>query len=165
MPISASLKAFVILLIFTCTVSCQQSVAKTDVAESKSSNFAVRLEVPVGTPGSMQYSEPVEGARGIWFGEAQSFHLAYAGLSKSTSGETVIHFEVVHQEKVAFLNLTEANIGQHMAIEVDGEAICAPILNSGLPVGGIIEGAGDDWNAEAASELVYSLKTGGQKRD
>lgn len=162
---SASFKAFAVLALFACSLSCQQAVAEADVAEANISNFAVRMEVPAGTPGSMQYSETVEGARGLWFGEAQTFHLSYAGLSKSPNAETVVQFEILHQEKVAFSDLTEANIGQHMAIEVDGEVLCFPILNDRLPGAGVIHGSGDDWETETARDIVYSLRTGGQERE
>ena len=164
MTISAFTKMFALLLIFTFGSSCQQPGVDPEAPTESISNFAVRMEVEPGTPGSMQYANPPESAHGVWFGVPQTFQLSYAGMSVGSRGELFIAFEIVKQEKIAFSDLTEANIGNHMAIEIDGEVICAPIVNDRLPGVGVIDGFAKEGGTDYAKDLVYSLKTGGKKR-
>ncbi len=52
---------------------------------------------------------------------------------------------------------TGANVGNYMAIAVDGEVISAPVIQSQLPGSGVIQG---DFTVEEAEAIVLQLKYG-----
>lgn len=80
---------------------------------------------------------------------------AAAGLDNS--GKWIIQFELTTEGGAVFGPYTGANIGQPMAIVLDGIVLSAPTIRARLDSGGIIEGNFDE---ESARTLALQLRSG-----
>ncbi|MBL8155840.1 MAG: protein translocase subunit SecD [Anaerolineae bacterium] len=80
---------------------------------------------------------------------------AAAGLDNR--GQWVIQFELTTEGGSVFGPYTGANIGQPMAIVLDGIVLSAPRINARLDSGGIIEGSFDE---QSAQTLALQLRSG-----
>jgi SecD/SecF fusion protein len=72
------------------------------------------------------------------------------------SGQPEIHFSLNNEGAAIFADVTRANVGQRLAIVLDGEVVSAPRINGVIPGGsGTITGA---FTEEEAFELATSLE-------
>lgn len=84
--------------------------------------------------------------------------LQAASARLSPSGTAYeIAFEMTPEGAVTFGNYTEANIGQPMAIVLDGIVLSAPRISSRIDGSGVIEG---DFTQEEAQQLALQLRSG-----
>jgi preprotein translocase subunit SecD len=82
---------------------------------------------------------------------------ANAGTTPAT-GEWVVSLEFDSEGSEAWAGYTSANVGNQVAITLDGRVISAPTINSAIP-GGTTEITGS-FNQESATELANQLKYG-----
>ena len=72
-------------------------------------------------------------------------------------GFWAVQFELRDAEKKAFHSLTQAHVGDYMAIILDGKVLMAPVIESPLPGSGIIRG---NFSQEEAIGLKVVLNSG-----
>lgn len=82
---------------------------------------------------------------------------ARAGLGGDTGVEPVVNFEFKPAGAAKFYELTSNNIERKLAIILDGEVKCAPVVHSALSSSGMISGA---FTASEAQELAMLLRAG-----
>ncbi len=77
------------------------------------------------------------------------------------TGQAEVHFTLNSEGAIKFAQITRANVGQRLAIVLDGEVVSAPNINSVIPSGqGSITGSFSDKEAfELATSLENPLKT------
>jgi protein-export membrane protein SecD len=73
------------------------------------------------------------------------------------SGQWLIEFSLNAEEGAAFGPYTEQNIGQPMAIVLDGVVLSAPTIQARLDTGGVIQGA---FTEQEAKQLALQLRSG-----
>lgn len=83
--------------------------------------------------------------------------LASAAASVSPTGSWFIQFELQPASRELFRNYTGANIGQPMAIVLDGVVLSAPVIQAQLDGGGVIEGS---FTETEAKQLALQLRSG-----
>ena len=69
----------------------------------------------------------------------------------------LIAFEIRPEFVETFATYTAANVGQPMALVLDGEVLSAPVLQAALSTGGVITG---DFTQEEAEQLALQLQSG-----
>ncbi len=72
-------------------------------------------------------------------------------------GKWQTHFVIAQDSKNRFGRFTEANIGQRLAIALDGQITTAPVINARIEDQGVIEGLSGQQEAE---DLALVLKAG-----
>ncbi|MEO1439878.1 MAG: protein translocase subunit SecD, partial [Chloroflexota bacterium] len=83
--------------------------------------------------------------------------LAAAAAVFSQQSGWVIEFEVASDAQDIFGDYTGSNIGQPMAIVLDGEVLSFPTIQAALPTGGVISG---NFTQEEAETLALQLRSG-----
>jgi len=83
--------------------------------------------------------------------------LASAAAAVSPTGSWYIQFELQPASRELFRNYTGANIGQPMAIVLDGVVLSAPVIQAQLDGGGVIEG---NFTETEAKQLALQLRSG-----
>ncbi|MFN8565766.1 MAG: protein translocase subunit SecD, partial [Anaerolineae bacterium] len=83
--------------------------------------------------------------------------LQSAAAQLQTSGQYVIAFQLTTDGAAVFGPFTAAHIGQPLAIVLDGTVLSAPVINSRLDTGGIIEGR---FTQQEAQTLALQLRSG-----
>ncbi len=73
------------------------------------------------------------------------------------NGEWFISFELTPEGSAIFGPYTAANVGQPMAIVLDGTVLSAPVINAQLTDGGIIQGR---FTEQEAQQLALQLRSG-----
>ncbi|MBE2182677.1 MAG: protein translocase subunit SecD [Anaerolineae bacterium] len=73
------------------------------------------------------------------------------------NGEWFISFELTPEGAAIFGPYTAANVGQPMAIVLDGTVLSAPVINAQLTDGGIIQGR---FTEQEAQQLALQLRSG-----
>jgi len=73
------------------------------------------------------------------------------------NGQWFISFELTPEGAAIFGPYTGANVGQPMAIVLDGTVLSAPVINAQLTDGGIIEG---NFTEQEAQQLALQLRSG-----
>ncbi len=73
------------------------------------------------------------------------------------NGQWFISFELTPEGAAIFGPYTAANIGQPMAIVLDGTVLSSPVINAQLTDGGIIEGS---FTEQEAQQLALQLRSG-----
>lgn len=73
------------------------------------------------------------------------------------NGQWFISFELTPEGAAIFGPYTGANVGQPMAIVLDGTVLSAPVINAQLTDGGIIEGS---FTEQEAQQLALQLRSG-----
>lgn len=86
----------------------------------------------------------------------RSLKMAKMGFGEGRAG-VVVEFEFTTDGGEKFYNLTRKNIGNRIAIILDGVAISAPEVNSAIRSRGIIQG---NFTSKSATELAMLLKSG-----
>lgn len=74
--------------------------------------------------------------------------------------ELVVAFSFKPERRNDFESFTTRNVKKQMAIILDGKVTSAPVINSPLPGGGIIEGGGTGFTLDEANELRIVLESG-----
>ncbi len=82
---------------------------------------------------------------------------AAAVLDAQSVSRWLIEFELTSEGGDVFGPYTRNNIGQPMAITLDGEVISAPTIQAQLPTGGVITG---NFTEEEAETLALQLRSG-----
>jgi protein-export membrane protein SecD len=82
---------------------------------------------------------------------------AAAAVFDQQSGGWLIEFELTADGGDVFGPYTRSNIGQSMAITLDGQVISAPTIQAELPTGGVITG---NFTQEEAETLALQLRSG-----
>lgn len=82
---------------------------------------------------------------------------AAAAVFDQMNGGWMIEFELTSEGGDVFGPYTRNNIGQPMAIVLDGEVLSAPVIQAELPTGGVITG---DFTQEEAETLALQLRSG-----
>ena len=80
-----------------------------------------------------------------------------AAAAQFDTGRWMINFELNAGGGEVFGPYTAANIGQPMAIVLDGVVLSAPTIQDALPTGGVISG---DFTEEEAKTLALQLRSG-----
>lgn len=80
-----------------------------------------------------------------------------AAAAQLNGNQWVINFELKPEGSQTFGAYTTANVGQRMAIVLDGTVLSAPRINDPLTTGGIITG---DFTEEEAKQLALQLRSG-----
>lgn len=83
--------------------------------------------------------------------------LASAAAALSQTGNYYIQFELRPESSELFRNYTGTNIGQPMAIVLDGVVLSAPVIQAQLSGGGVIEG---NFTETEAKQLALQLRSG-----
>ncbi|MFN8377130.1 MAG: protein translocase subunit SecD [Anaerolineae bacterium] len=83
--------------------------------------------------------------------------LASAAAALSQTGNYYIQFELRPESSGLFKNYTGANIGQPMAIVLDGVVLSSPVIRAQLDGGGVIEGS---FTETEAKQLALQLRSG-----
>lgn len=83
--------------------------------------------------------------------------LGSAAATVGPTGQWYIEFEVRPESAVLFSSYTGANIGQPMAIVLDGIVLSAPVIQAQLSGGGVIEGS---FTEQEAKQLALQLRSG-----
>lgn len=83
--------------------------------------------------------------------------LQAASAQLMQTGDWIINFELTPNGASVFGPYTASNIGQPLAIVLDGVLISAPTIQARLDTGGIIEG---DFTQEEAQQLALQLRSG-----
>ena len=81
--------------------------------------------------------------------------ISSAWVSRDNFGRPQIEFRLDSAHSDQFYNITSANIKHQLAVVLDGELQTAPVINSALSGGGVIEG---DYTEEEARTLVNVLQ-------
>ncbi len=93
----------------------------------------------------------------------QPFETVITGASLQSAAaqlqqlEWVINFELKREAADIFGPYTQANIGQPMAIVLDGVVLSAPYIRDRLDTGGVISG---NFNEDSARQLALQLRSG-----
>lgn len=82
---------------------------------------------------------------------------AAAAQFNINANQWVIEFELTPQGSEVFGPYTGANIGQPMAIVLDGVVLSAPVIRDALPTGGVISG---EFTEQDAKQLALQLRSG-----
>ncbi|OGO89170.1 MAG: protein-export membrane protein SecD [Clostridiales bacterium GWF2_38_85] len=82
---------------------------------------------------------------------------ASAGLGGKSGAESAVIFEFKPAGATKFAKLTSENVGNRLAVIIDGRAECAPVVNEPLSRGGSITGS---FTPEQAQRLATLLKSG-----
>jgi protein-export membrane protein SecD len=83
--------------------------------------------------------------------------LAAAQASVNQIGDWFINFELQPDTSDLFSQYTGANIGQPMALVLDGIVLSVPVIQAQLSGGGVIEG---DFTEQEANQLALQLRSG-----
>lgn len=86
--------------------------------------------------------------------------LETVGFSSDAMGMPAVSFEIGAAKKAAFGDFTQANIGQGMAIVLNGEVATLATIKSKLPGSGIIEGGRGGFTQKEVKDLVDTLRSG-----
>ncbi len=86
--------------------------------------------------------------------------LEAVGFSSDNMGAPAVSFEIAAAKKAAFGDFTQANIGQGMAIVLNGEVATLATIKSKLPGSGIIEGGRGGFTQKEVKDLVDTLRAG-----
>ena len=110
---------------------------------------------------TVQPPEPVSGSVNPGTGQPFETVMTGAGLQAAAAqimnGQWVINFELNSGGGEVFGPYTAANIGQPLAIVLDGVVLSAPTIQSELPTGGTISGS---FTEEEAKTLALQLRSG-----
>jgi protein-export membrane protein SecD len=82
---------------------------------------------------------------------------AAAAERDPTSGQWLIRFELTDEGGDVFGPFTGSNVGQPMAIILDGILLSAPTIQDALPTGGVISG---QFTEDEAKQLALQLRSG-----
>ncbi len=74
--------------------------------------------------------------------------------------QIVVAFELKNERKAQFGAFTEANVKRQMAIILDGQVMSAPVIESPLPGGGVINGGSKGFDLKEAQDLSIVLDSG-----
>jgi protein-export membrane protein SecD len=116
--------------------------------ESASDGEAVPPPTGMLNPGTGQPFQTVMTGAGLQAAAAQ-FDI--------NAGEWLIQFELTPEGSEVFGPYTAANIGQPMAIVLDGVVLSAPTIQDALPTGGVITG---QFTEQEAKQLALQLRSG-----
>ncbi len=83
--------------------------------------------------------------------------LQSAAAQLQTNNQWVISFQLTSNGSAKFGPFTAAHIGQPLAIVLDGSVLSAPVINSRLDTGGIIQG---NFTQQSANQLALQLRSG-----
>ncbi|QPC80971.1 protein translocase subunit SecD [Phototrophicus methaneseepsis] len=103
-------------------------------------------------PGTNGPFETVMTGAGLQAASAQ-----YGALSQTSAASWFINFEIDPDYQQTFGTFTGNNVGQPMAIVLDGVVISAPVIQAQLTSGGVITG---DFTEEEATQLALQLRSG-----
>lgn len=90
----------------------------------------------------------------------KEWHLTNASPSQGNNGEDVVSFQFDSQGAAYFGTLTGNNIGQPMAIVLDGKVISAPVIRSQINGSGQIDGGSQGFSRAELDYLVSTLSAG-----
>ncbi|MCL2645216.1 MAG: protein translocase subunit SecD, partial [Betaproteobacteria bacterium] len=135
----------------------------TEATVTRQGDDRIRIEIPdvqdpneimeiIGKPAHLEFKDE----DGNVLMEGKDVKLAQPMLQ---SGRYVVAFELTPEGAELFLKATTANLNRTIAIELDGEVISAPTVNSVISGGsGIIESQG--MSADDASNLAMLIQSG-----
>ena len=83
--------------------------------------------------------------------------LQSAAAQLETNSQWVIAFQLTSEGATIFGPFTGSHVGEPLAIVLDGTVISAPVINSRLDTGGIIQG---NFTQESANQLALQLRSG-----
>ncbi|HVU10169.1 MAG TPA: protein translocase subunit SecD [Phototrophicaceae bacterium] len=83
--------------------------------------------------------------------------LQSAAAQLQTNNQWVISFQLTSSGSSKFGPFTAAHIGQPLAIVLDGSVLSAPVINSRLDTGGVIQG---NFTQQSANTLALQLRSG-----
>ncbi len=83
--------------------------------------------------------------------------LQAAAAQLQTNNQWVISFQLTSDGAAVFGPFTGAHVGQPLAIVLDGTVISAPVINSRLDTGGVIQGS---FTQQSANQLALKLRSG-----
>lgn len=111
---------------------------------------------------SQARGEPAEGTVNPMTGQPFETVMTGAGLQSAAAqneqgGGWVIRFELNQTGSAVFGGYTASNIGQPMAIVLDGVVLSAPTIQAQLDTGGVIQGS---FTQEEAQQLALQLRSG-----
>ncbi|MDO4546666.1 MAG: protein translocase subunit SecD [Clostridia bacterium] len=137
----------------------------TEATVTRQGTNRIRVEIPdvsdpnsildiIGTPAHLEFLDP-EGNVVI---EGKDIKSARAVYYEDNRSQPVVQFELNDSGREAFATATSENIGNVIAIVLDGTYISTPIVQSAITDGaGIIDGMEDD---EAAVNLAMLIMSG-----
>jgi len=134
----------------------------TEAAVVRQGGDRIRIEIPdiqdpqqildiIGTPAKLEFFGP----DGELIMEGKDVKTAQAVLMDN---EPVVAFELTDEGKEKFAEATTANVGKTISIQLDGQVISAPTVNTAITGGsGYIEGMAD---AAEATKLALLIQSG-----
>jgi preprotein translocase subunit SecD len=135
--------------------SGEATAEATQATSAEATAEATASTEPTATPEAPPLPNPTTG---------QPFHtvMTGAGLQAAKAqltqdGRWVIQFDLTADGGKVFGPYTASNIGQPMAIVLDGVVLSAPIIRAQLPTGGVIEGK---FTEAEAKQLALQLRSG-----
>jgi len=144
-----------------------QGYTEATIAKEGANGNRLRIEIPevedangvltiIGKPALLQFIGP----DGVVIMEGDAVASAKAGYLDGSGNQPVVFFELNTEGAAAFATATTEFIGQVIDIELDGEVISDPTVNSAILGGsggsGYIEGIGDIENAKELAMLIES---------
>ncbi len=124
-------------------LTSQQAIINAERAASDATDQAA----PLVNPNTGQPFETVMTGAG----------LGSAAATIGPTGQWYIEFEVRPESAGLFSSYTGSNIGQPMAIVLDGIVLSAPVIQAQLSGGGVIEGS---FTEQEAKQLALQLRSG-----
>lgn len=140
----------------------------TEATITRQGNDRIRVEIPInetseiqdpsevskyiGSPAKLEFKDP----DGELIMEGKD--IKNAGRSYDKNNDPVVAFELTDEGAVKFGEATQRLIGQPISIELDGEEISAPKVNTAILNGeGVIEG---EFTEEQAENLALQIQSG-----
>ncbi len=142
------------LFLFLALFSCQTAPADMD----QGSWIGFRPPATYGDPGAVAWSGASGDQSLTWFGEPQWFRLSRVAETVDQAGRAALSFEIAEEDVISFGDFTEALIGKQMAVEVDGEILSAPFVQSRLPGVGILQGGANGFREEELQRHLAALQ-------
>lgn len=150
----SSLRWILALCLSLAALSCQTAPADCELE----SWIAFRAPATYGDPGAVAWRGATGEERLTWFGEPQWFRLHRVAETVGYAGHPALAFEIAEKDVIAFGDFTEGLIGQQMAVEVGGEILSAPIVQSRLPGAGVLQGGGIGFSEEEMQRHLDALQ-------
>ncbi len=135
----------------------------TEATVSQLGQSGIRVEIPsvkdpmsvlslIGSPAKLEFLDP----EGNVFMEGR--HLQTAVASKDENSQPCIDFTLTDEGTKLFSDMTASSIGKTLTIQLDGQELMSPTVNTVIPNGrGIITGLG---SAERAETIALQIQSG-----
>jgi len=145
---------FLTAVIAFTALSCQTAPADCELE----SWIAFRPPATYGDPGAVAWSGATGDQNLSWFGEPQWFRLHRVEETVDHAGRPAISFEIAKEDVISFGDFTESLVGKPMAVEVGGEILSAPVVQSRLPGAGILQGGAIGFSEEDLQRHLAALQ-------